>query len=597
MSIFCQRLAAVRAELMKLDLSGFVLATGDEHLTEYPAAYAKRFAWLTGFTGSTGSAVLLADRAALFVDGRYTAAARDQVDGDCYEIACVPQTSPGAWLRDQAGRGARIGYDARLFARNVVQTIALSLEGKDVTLVPVATNPLDALWVDQPPRPTSAIFIQPIERSGRTSSDKRSAIADWLGSTDLDAAILVALDSIAWLLNIRASDIDVAPLCYSFAISRSDKSVDFFVDDAKLSDEVRHSLGPAVRIHAYEAFYPALEAMEGQRVAVDPNLSPIAVYHALAKARAVVRDAPDPTQLPKAIKNAVEIEGMKQAHIRDGVAVTRFLHWLSIEAPKGEQSELSVTDQLAVFRGEAPGFHGVSFPPISAADASAALPHYGATADSNRPIRRDSIYLIDSGGQFPDGTTDVTRTVAIGHACAEVRDRFTRVLKGHIAIARLTFPAGTLGIRLDPIARLALWDVGLDYALGTGHGVGHFLNVHEGPAHILAAARPGDAGIEAGMILSNEPGFYKEGEYGIRIENLVVAVARDIPGAMKSMLGFETITMVPIDRTLVDAAMLTDAELGWLNDYHAKVFVIVGPLVPDDTRAWLAGQTAPILRA
>lgn len=592
-----EHLAALREELAGIGLSGFLLATGDEHITEYPAAYAKRLQWLTGFRGTTGSATVLMDRAALFVDGRYTVAARGQVDGDCFQIASVPQTGPDTWLAEHGRNGDRIGYDPRLHSRTFMNQMTSILATSGVALVPVATNPIDRLWRDQPARPATPMFVQPLEKAGKNSEDKRLAAADQLKAASLDAAILVALDSIAWLLNIRARDVDFAPLAYAFAICWQDGGVDLFVDESQLSYTVLRHLGPAVRTFGYEDFYSALERMAGRRIAVDPDLSPIAVYHALAKGGAHVLDGADPTRRPKAIKNRVEIEGMRQAHLRDGAAVTCFLHWLSAEAPKEQQTELSAAARLAEFRREAAGFHGMSFPPISAADANAALPHYEATAESDRQIQSTSIYLIDSGGQFPDGTTDVTRTIAIGDARAEVRDRFTRVLKGHIAIARLTFPAGTMGYRLDPFARQALWEVGLDYALGTGHGVGHFLNVHEGPAHMLAAPRPGDAGIEAGMILSNEPGYYKEGDYGIRIENLVVAVEREIPGAMKPMLGFETITMAPIDPGLIDTALLTNAEIDWLNDYHATVLRTIGPLVPPDVRFWLERETAPIGRA
>lgn len=597
MSRYFEHLIALRAELAGVGLNGFLLATGDEHITEYPAAYAKRLEWLTGFKGSTASAVVLMDRAALFVDGRYTVAARDQVDGDCYQIAPVPHTGPGAWLAEHSRDGDRIGYDPRLHTRTSINQIMSTLAVSGVQLIPVATNPLDRLWLDQPGRPLTPIFVQPIEKAGTSSDDKRCAVADLLKAGNLDASILVALDSIAWLLNIRASDVKFAPLAYAFGICWSDGSVDLFVDESKLSYAVLRHLGAGVRTFCYDDFYPALESMAGRRIAVDPDLSPIAVYQALAKGGARVRDMADPTRMPKAIKNPVEIEGMKQAHLRDGAALTRFLHWLSGEAPKGRQTEMSAAERLAGFRRAETGFHGLSFPTISAVDANAALPHYDATAETDRPINPNSIYLVDSGGQYSDGTTDVTRTVAIGDAHKEIRDRFTRVLKGHIAIARLTFPAGTMGFRLDPFARRALWEAGLDYALGTGHGVGHFLNVHEGPAHMLAAPRPGDAGIEAGMILSNEPGYYKEGDYGIRIENLVVAVPRDIPGATKPMLGFETITMAPIDRMLIDTALLTDAELDWLNDYHATVLGSIGPLVPPDVRSWLEIQTSPVGRA
>ena len=596
MTTLGDRLTDLRGELARLRLDGFMLATEDEHISEIPAPYAGRLAWLTGFTGSTASAVVLTNRAAMFVDGRYTAAVAEQVDGQDYSFETVPRSTPGAWLAGQAASGARIGYDPRLHTRTVLHDLERALAGTGVTLVPLTPNPVDALWTDQPARPATAAFIQPIEYAGKASAEKRRDVADWLTSIDADAVVLVALDSIAWLLNIRGDDIETAPLNYAFALCWRDGAADLFIDEAKLGDPVRDHLGESVRLAPYDDFYMVLEGLCAARVSVDPNMSPVAVYHALAKAKASVRDDRDPVQLAKAIKNDVEIEGMKQAHIRDGSALTRFLHWLSVEAPKGGQTELSAARKLTGFRQELSGFHSLSFDPISAADASGALPHYWPTPASDRPIRSDSIYLIDSGGQFPDGTTDVTRTVAIGAVREDVKDRFTRVLKGHIAIARVTFPAGTLGIRLDPLARLALWDVGLDYALGTGHGVGHFLNVHEGPAHMLAAPRPGDAGIEAGMILSNEPGYYKEGDYGIRIENLVVAVEREVEGAERKMLGFETITLAPIDRNLIDVRLLTEAEIDWLDGYHATVLERVGPLVPPDTRAWLADQTAPIPR-
>jgi Xaa-Pro aminopeptidase len=590
---FAGRLTALRAELARSGLDGFVLATGDEHITEFPAPYANRLAWLTGFTGSTGSAVVLADAAAMFVDGRYTSAVRAQVDARDYTFHDVPQTSHAAWLAAHVGNAARIGYDPRLFTRASARAMSEAVAATAVELVPVAVNPIDALWCDQPARPATAIFTQPIQLAGKSSTDKRREISEWLASIDADTVVLVALDSIAWLFNIRASDVDIAPLAYSFAFSHRDGTADLFVDADRLGDEVRHHLGNSVRIAAYEDFYPALERLRG-RVSVDPNLSPAAVYAALERGGAVVRDDRDPAQLSKAIKNSVEISGMKQAHVRDGVALARFLHWLSIEGPKGGETEVTASAQLTAFRREEQGFHSVSFDPISAVDAHGALPHYWATAASDAPIGPNSIYLVDSGGQYPDGTTDVTRTVAIGAVTAEIRDRFTRVLKGHIAIDTAIFPAGTLGSRLDPLARLALWSIGLDYDHGTGHGVGHFLNVHEGPAYFLAAPRPGEAGIAAGMILSNEPGYYKNGAYGIRIENLVVAVEREIAGAEKAMLGFEPITLVPLDRKLIDLNLLTAAEADWVDAYHARVLSEIGPLVPAETRAWLEIETAPL---
>ncbi|MBY8823422.1 aminopeptidase P family protein [Sphingomonas colocasiae] len=594
MNNFGNRLVILRKMLVELDLDGFMLSTGDAHMTEWPAAFAQRLAWLTGFTGTTGMAAVLAGRAAMFVDGRYTAAVRNQVDGGDYGFVDLAQTGIGDWLARNAEAGARIGYDPTLHGCDAVRKIEHRLAGSGMELVPLAANPIDGLWVDRPERPKTPLFVQPVTLSGRTTAGKLDDVTDWLASSDADAVVLVALDSIAWLFNIRASDIPVAPLGYAFAICRRDGSADLYIDTATLSDEVRNHLGDRVRLAGYDDFYPALEALTGQCVSIDPDLSPIAIHQALSQAGAKVREDVEPTLLAKQIKNVVEIEGMRQAHVRDGVAVTRFLHWLSTEGPKGNQTELSAAGRMTAFRRELAGFHGVSFDPISAADASAALPHYWPTPASNRPIRPGSVFLIDSGGQYPDGTTDITRTVTIGTPRAEVKDRFTRVLKGHIRLAATLFPAGTLGSRLDPVARLALWEAGLDYAHGTGHGVGHFLNVHEGPNHLPAGPRPGETGIQAGMILSNEPGYYKAGDYGIRIENLVVAVKRDVLGAEQPLLGFETISLAPIDRALIDIDLLSDAEIAWLDRYHARVLARIGPLVPSDTRRWLEQATAPL---
>jgi Xaa-Pro aminopeptidase len=592
MSPHHDRMIAFRAELSRLRLDGFVLATGDEHITEFPAPYSKRLAWLTGFTGSTASIAVLADKAAIFVDGRYAESVRMQVDGADWSYVDVRKIGVGAWLARHLA-SARIGYDPKLYARTALRVIEEELAGK-AELVPLPGNPVDPLWTSQPARPASQAFVQPVERSGKSSADKRRDVAAWLTSTCADACVIVALDSIAWLLNIRASDIDIVPLCYSFAICHSDATADLFVDPRKINETVRRHLGDDVRLVPYDRFYDTLETMRGKRVSVDPNLTPVAIYAALAKGGATIRDDRDPTVLPKAIKNSVEIEGMKQAHIRDGAALTRFLHWFSIEAPKGQLTELSAAAKLNQFRRETEFFHSLSFDPISGADGNAAMPHYQPTPESNAPIRPDSIYLIDSGGQYPDGTTDVARTVAVGEVRPEVKDRFTRVLKGYIALQTTIFPTGTLGSRLDAIARVPLWAGGVECAHGIGHGVGHFLNVHEGPGYFLPIFRPDEAAIEAGMILSNEPGYYKPGEYGIRTENLMVAVERPIEGGDRKMLGFEPITLAPIARNLIDAEMLTDAETDWLDRYHARVFELLGPLLSSEERTWLERQTTPI---
>jgi Xaa-Pro aminopeptidase len=594
MTSYHDRLVALREALSRQQLDGFIIATGDEHITEFVAPYAQRLAWLSGFTGSTASIAVLADEAAIFVDGRYTVAVRSQVDGADWSYEDVPQTSVGQWLAGHARRGARIGYDAKLYTRNALRMIEDRLTPAGIELVPVTANPIDPLWTDQPARPSSAAFVHGLEFAGKSSVDKRREVGDWLASIDADACALVALDSIAWLFNLRGDDIYIVPLNYAFAICHRDGTADLFIDQAKIDDTVRQHLGNSVRIAPYEDVHDALVALGGKTVSVDPNLSPMAIYAALERGGAKVRDDRDPTQLPKAIKNPTEIAAFKEAARRDSAALIRFFHWFSAEAPKGELTELSAAAKLNSLRREVEGYHSLSFDPISAADANAALPHYWPTPESDARIGPDSIYLVDSGGQYPGGTTDVTRTVAVGTARAEVKDRFTRVLKGHIALDTTRFPKGTLGSRLDPIARRSLWDAGVDYGHGTGHGVGAFLNVHEGPAYFLAATRPGEAGIEAGMVLTNEPGYYKAGDFGIRTENQLVVVEQPVAGAEATVLAFESMTLVPMDRKLLDFDLLTDAEMDWLDRYHARVRESVSPLLPADTRAWLERETAPI---
>jgi Xaa-Pro aminopeptidase len=586
------RLTAFRAHLTLLGLDGFILATGDEHITEFPAPYSYRLAWLNGFAGSTASIAVLGEKAAIFIDSRYTELVRTQVDASDWSYEDVRKISVGAWLAEHTA-GGQIGYDPKLFTRTALDAIEQKLAGR-ATLVPVSENPIDLLWTDQPERPNSQAFVQPIERSGKSSDEKRRQVAGWLTSTGADACVVVALDSIAWLFNIRGNDVDVVPLNYSFAICHKNGNADLFIDARKLNETVRQHLGGSVRLLPYESFNEALGKMQGKRVSVDPNLTPVAIYAALERGGATILQNRDPTVLPKAIKNQVEIEGMKQAHIRDGAAMTRFLYWFSIEAPKGQLTELSAAARLNQFRRETEFYHSLSFEPISCADGNAAMPHYRATPESDAPIRPDSIYLIDSGGQYPDGTTDVARTVSIGEASAEVKDRFTRVLQSYIALQTTIFPTGTLGSRLDAIARVPLWTGGFECIHGIGHGVGHFLNVHEGPGYFLAYARPDEAPIEAGMILSNEPGYYKAGEYGVRTENLMVTVERSIPGGDHTMLGFEAITMAPIARNLINTTMLSDAETDWLDSYHARVLDLLGPLLLTNERIWLEQETVPI---
>ena len=593
------RIEALRKELAGQGLDGFVIPISDEHMSEYVGGYAQRLAWLTGFGGSAGTAVVLKDKAAIFVDGRYTLQVREQVDGRLYDYESVPQTSVAAWLADNAPQGATIGYDAWLHGKPWADAVAAVLAGKGASLVGVARNPVDAIWQDRPAPSLAPAIVHADEHAGRSAHEKRAALAEWLGERDLDAAVISALDSVGWLLNMRGADVDCTPVALSFVIANADGTADLFIAPEKVTPDLVAHLGNAVRIQPATAFVPAFSAMAGKRVAVDPERSVAAIFHALETAGAKPVALTDPTVLPKAIKNPVEQAGHRAAQARDGAAVTRFLRWLSVEAPKGGQTELSAVAQLRAEREKTALLRDLSFDTISAAGPNGASPHYKVDEASNRAIAPDSVYLVDSGGQYADGTTDITRTVWIGPGAppAEVKDRFTRVLKGHIALALAVFPRGTAGSQLDSFARQFLWSAGLDYAHGTGHGVGSFLSVHEGPQRIAKAAG-GQAGtgqeLLAGMILSNEPGYYKAGEYGIRIENLVLVERREIAGAEGEFFGFETLTYVPIDRTLVDATLLTPAERDWWNAYHARTEAILGALLEGADHAWLREACAPM---
>lgn len=597
------RLSALRKELARRGLDGFVIPISDEHMSEYVGAYAQRLAWLTGFGGSAGTAVVLKDKAAVFVDGRYTVQVREQVDGKLFEYQSVPQTNPAEWLKANAPAGARIGYDAWLHSRSWAKSAARALEAKGGELVAVESNPVDAVWADRPEPSAAPAIVHTDENAGRSSADKRAEVADWLKREGYDAAVISALDSIAWLLNIRGSDVDRTPVALSYVIVHDDGTAELFIAPEKVTPEITQHLGNAVTIRARSDFEAALGGFAGKTVAVDPNFGVGAIFDALEKGGAKPVAVRDPTILPKAIKNPVERQGQRDAQARDGAAEAKFLRWLSVEAPKGGETELSAAAQLQAFREETGLLRDLSFDTISAAGPHAAIPHYRVDEDSNLKIAPGSIYLVDSGAQYPDGTTDITRTVwigtpdGLGEPSAEQKDRFTRVLKGHIALAAQTFPQGTIGAQLDTLARQFLWAAGVDYAHGTGHGVGSFLAVHEGPQRI-AKARGGQAGTDqelmAGMILSNEPGYYKPGEFGIRIENLVLVEERAIPGMEGEWLGFETLTFVPIDKTLVDRDLLTPAEVRWWNDYHAKVREVLAPRLSGEDLAWLEGACAPL---
>jgi len=593
MSTYEARLAALREQLKRDRLDGFVVPLTDEHMSEYVGSYAQRLAWLTGFRGSAGTAVVLPEEAAIFTDGRYTLQVRSQVDGAHWSFHSVPETSVADWLRQHAPQGGRIGYDPWLHTREWVRKARAALEKTGAELVPVARNPIDSVWEDRPEPSRARLVVHPIEHAGKSSAEKRQEMADGLRLEGADAAVLSALDSIAWTLNVRGRDVEHTPVALAFALVGRDGTADLFVDSEKLSPEVRQHLGNGVRVHERSEFESHLKSLGGKTILVDPERAVAAIFDALEAGGAQILEKRDPAVLPKAIKNEVEIAGHRSAQARDGAAVVRFLHWLSVEAPKGGVDELAAAARLEQFRREGGDLRDLSFDTISGAGPNGAIVHYRVTEETNRPLDSGSLYLVDSGGQYPDGTTDITRTVAIGTPTAEMRDRFTRVLKGHIALARAVFPQGTRGNQLDVLARQFLWQAGLDYAHGTGHGVGSYLAVHEGPQRI-ATFGGGDEPLQPGMICSNEPGYYKTGEYGIRIENLVLVESRDIPGAEKKMLGFETLTFAPIDRNLIDVAMLTDEERGWIDAYHARVRDVVASFVEGEVLAWLEEACRPL---
>ena len=587
------RLSALREQLKRDRLDGFVVPLTDEHMSEYVDAYAQRLAWLTGFQGSAGTAVVLPEEAAIFIDGRYTLQVREQVDPKHWAYVSVPETSVSDWLGEPAGDGARIGYDPWLHTRAWVEAATKALKEKGATLVAVDTNPVDAVWPDKPEPSRARLVVHDDRYAGKNSAEKRAEIADWLTTRKADAVVLSALDSIAWTFNVRGKDVERTPVALAYALVNRDGTADLFVAPEKIGEDVAQHLGNAVRVHDRAAFPQALAGFGGKRVAVDPERAVAAIFEKLEQGGAETLQLRDPAVLAKARTNPVEVAGHKAAQARDGAAIVRFLHWLSIEAPKGQLTELSAAAKLRAFRDETGVLEDLSFDTISAAGPNAAIPHYRVSEESSLPITLNGIYLVDSGGQYRDGTTDITRTVIVGQPTAEMRDRFTRVLKGHIGIATALFPRGTRGQQIDAFARRPLWEAGLDYAHGTGHGVGSYLSVHEGPARI-ATFGGGDEPLAAGMILSNEPGYYKGGEYGIRIENLVLVVPKDVAGAEQEMLGFETLTFAPIDRRLIEPAKLSEAERAWLNAYHAEVVQKIGPQLEPDVRAWLEAECAAI---
>jgi len=583
-------LAALRLQLVRQHLDGFIVPRSDEHLSEYVPASAERLAWLTGFTGSAGLAAVLSDTAAVFTDGRYVLQLAEQTDPALWQRLHIIEQPPPAWLAEHVPAGGRVGYDPLLISE---EGLARYLEA-GLIMIPVEINPIDEVWTDRPVPPAAPVLPQSLAYAGRASEDKRADVAALLRQARQDAAVLTDPASIAWLLNIRGGDVPFTPFALSFALMHVDGTTELFINPVKLSPAARAWLGNAVSVADRTALAPALERLAGKTVRVDASGSAVWFAQRLRAVGATVVAATDPCLLPKACKNKTEQQGARDAHLRDAVAVCRFLRWLSIVGPVGRETEMSAAAALLSFRAAVDGFRGESFPAISGAGEHGAIIHYRVTEETNRPIRANEVYLIDSGAQYPDGTTDITRTIWTGPADppAELRSRVTRVMRGHIAIATAIFPQGVGGVHLDALARRALWEVGLDYDHGTGHGVGSYLSVHEGPVSISRLAKP--VPIAAGMLLSNEPGFYLTDHYGIRLENLLLAQPADLPGASKPFLCFETLTLAPFDRRLLDAALLAAEEIAWLDAYHARVSAELGPHLPAADRDWLTKACAPL---
>jgi Xaa-Pro aminopeptidase len=586
---FSERLTAVRAEMARQDLACFLVPRSDEHLGEYVPASAERLAWLTGFKGSAGMAAVLPDRAAVWSDGRYVLQLAAETDGALWQRLHLSETPPAKFLADQLPAEARVGYDPWLMSGDQVR----QFRDAGLHLQPVSRNPVDAAWADRPAPPPDAAVLHDVAYAGEASADKRARIGAALRDAKQDAAVLSDPASIAWLLNLRGQDINFVPVPLGFAILHADGGVELFMAPEKLPQDVRDSLGNAVACAPREALPAALNSLSGKRVRVDQAGAPSWLAETLRAAGAQVSAGQDPCLVPKARKNAVEQQGSRTAHLRDAVAVCRFLDWIRDAA--GHETEMSAAAQLLRYRAEGDLFRGESFPAISAAGEHGAIMHYRVSLETDRAILPDELYLIDSGAQYLDGTTDITRTVWTGPGLptAAVRERYTRVLKGHIAIATLVFPEGVAGVRLDAFARASLWQAGLDFDHGTGHGVGSYLSVHEGPCSISPHLKA--APLEEGMIMSNEPGYYLPGEYGIRLENLVLVQPAGI-GETKKFFRFETLTWAPFDPVLIDPELLTPSELGWLNAYHAEVLDKIGPRVPIDVADWLKQACAPIAR-
>ena len=583
------RVTALRLLLKKQRLTGLIIPRQDEFQGEYVAAYAERLRWLTGFAGSWGIAILTLNKGAIFVDGRYTIQVRQQVDTKLFTPHHLVDEPPAAWIAENLKKGDVLGYDPWLLTADQAERFAAACAKVGAKLQALASNPIDTIWEDQPKRPTASLSVQPLQFAGQSVADKLAMIAKLLAKAGADATVLTQPDSVAWAFNIRGHDVPYTPVVLAYAILKKKGKAELFIDKAKLPEDVQAHLKKSVTLKKPAEFESALKALGKSAIQIDGNWAPAKIKLALAKAKII--NATDLCVLPKAKKNKTEQEGARAAHRRDGVAMSRFLCWLESAAPKGGLTEWSVAEKLEQFRRDTGMLLDLSFDSIAGAGPNAAIPHYHVNPDDCLPLNINEIFLIDSGGQYQDGTTDITRTVIVGDPTEEMRDRFTRVLKGMIGVSRIRFPKGTCGSQIDVLARQSLWAAGLDYDHGTGHGVGSYLSVHEGPARINKSDR---IPLDPGMILSNEPGFYKQNDFGIRIENLLlIHEAKAIDGGERPMLGFETLTLCPIERRLIDTKLLTRDELHWLDTYHARVLKEVGDHISGAELEWLKKACAP----
>ncbi|HCG7755549.1 TPA: aminopeptidase P family protein [Vibrio parahaemolyticus] len=586
------RVNAIREWLTQHNIDALLIPHEDEYLGEYVPAHNERLHWLTGFTGSAGAAVITQHKAAIFVDGRYTVQVTKQVPNELFEYRHLIEEPALDWIQDNLTANASVAIDPRMHSSAWLDMAQAKLAGK-LELNILSSNPIDALWHDRPAPVVSDVRLMPTEAVGQSSESKRKEIAQLVTKAGADSAVITALDSICWLLNVRGLDVSRLPVLLSHAILHADSSVEYFLDPARLPAEFAAHVGTGVTVHHPEALQSRLEAMSGKKVLLDPAISNAWFKLVLQNAGASVIAAADPCLMPKAAKNEVEIAGMKACHIRDGVAMSKFLCWLDAEVAAGNlHDEATLADRLEAFRKEDPTLMDLSFDTISAAGGNAAMCHYN---HENQPepgkLELNTLYLVDSGGQYLDGTTDITRTIAIGQPSAEMIKQFTLALKGHIGVARARFPKGTRGYQIDTLARQHLWAEGYDYDHGTGHGVGHFLSVHEGPASI--SKKQIDVPLTEGMVLSNEPGYYRADAFGIRIENLELVVETPTNGDFP-VLSFESLTRCPIDKRNINVDMLTRPELAWLNDYHQQVWEQISPLVEGEVKEWLREATLPL---